>query len=310
VSSVDTSGTILGHSLKLPVLLAPIGSLQVFDPGGGASAAEAADDSGVMCIASSVCEPGLEEIAASSKAPKIYQLYVRGDDNWVDDIINRVTAAGYCGFCLTVDTAVVSRRERDIAKRTAPTSQQPADGMQFQAGLSWATVERIKKTFDIPLMLKGISHVEDAKKAVDLGVDVIYVSNHGGRQLDQGVGSMKLLPEIVAAVDGRAEIVVDGGFYRGSDIVKAMALGANGVGIGRLEAWALAAGGTPALNRCLTLLKREVSKSLALCGVTSLSELNPDFIRETDVATASDVTSAFPLLNEDYPPLLDQDFPG
>lgn len=305
VSKVDTGCTFLGHRLELPVLLAPIGSLQVFDPGGGASAAIAAADSGVMSIASSVCEPGIEEIAAASGAPKIYQLYVRGDDDWVDEIVERVVHAGYAGFCLTVDTAVVSRRERDIAKRVVPTSQQSGDGIEFQARLNWATVERIRSKFDIPLVLKGISHIDDARKAVDLGINVIYVSNHGGRQLDQGVGSLNVLPEIVSAVKGRAEIVVDGGFYRGSDVVKAIALGADAVGIGRLEAWALAAGGVPALNRCLTLLKREVSKTMALSGVTSLSQLDSGFVRETDIVSQSSVTSAFPLLAEDYPPLHD-----
>ena len=183
------------------------------------------------------------------------------------------------GFASTVDTAVVSRRERDIAKRVIPTSQQSSEWINYQASLSWTTVDMIK-AIDIPLIIKGLAHIDDVQRALDCGVDVIYVSNHGGRQLDQGVGTIALLPEIATLVDGRAAIAIDGGFYRGNDIVKAIALGADAVGIGRLEAWSLAAGGVPALNRCLSLLSQEIKRSMALLGVTSLDQLNPTYIRK------------------------------
>ncbi|MBT5155808.1 MAG: alpha-hydroxy-acid oxidizing protein, partial [Gammaproteobacteria bacterium] len=137
VSNVDTSGTFLGQQLSLPLILAPIGSLESIDPGGASSAAIAAAETSVMTMASSVAAPGIEEIAASSDAAKLYQLYVRGNEAWVDAIVERVIASGYVGFCLTVDTAVVSRRERDIAKRVVPTSQAAAAGdIGFQASLS------------------------------------------------------------------------------------------------------------------------------------------------------------------------------
>jgi glycolate oxidase len=300
VSSIDTSGSILGQALSTPVMLAPLGSMQVFEAGGGASAARAAADSGVLSIASSVCEPGLEEIAAASDAPKIYQLYVRGDDDWLDGIAERVITSGYAALCLTVDTAVVSRRERDISKNVVPTSQASPGNFTYQASLNWATVARLKRDFDIPLVLKGISRVDDALKAVDHGVDLVYVSNHGGRQLDQGIASLRALPPIVEAINGQVEIAVDGGFYRGTDILKAIALGADAVGLGRLEGWAMAAGGVPALNRCLTLLKREVAMAMGLCGVASMAELDPSFVVETDNVTESDVFSAFPLMLEGY----------
>ena len=158
----------------------------------------------------------------------------------------------------------------------------------------------IKSRFDIPLILKGISHPKDVQRALDCGVDVIYLSNHGGRQLDQGIGTITLLPEIVELVGGRASIAIDGGFYRGNDIVKAVALGADVVGVGRLEAWALAAGGVPALNRCLELLRQEIKRTMALLGVTKLDQLNPDFLRRTELVSDSDVLSAFPLI-DDYP---------
>lgn len=299
VSRVDTSARFLDTNLTLPVLLAPIGSLQVFDPGGGATAARAAGEFGVISIASSVCTPDIEEIAAASEtAEKIYQLYVRGDSDWVDEVVRRVVDSGYRAFCLTVDTAVVSRRERDIARGVQPTSGGVStDGFEYQASLNWQDVKRIKEKFDIPLVLKGINTAEDAAKAVEYGVDVVYVSNHGGRQLDQSRGAIDLLPEIVAEVNGRAEIAVDGGFYRGTDIVKAMALGADAVGIGRLEAWAMAAGGAPVLIRCLQILQHEIRTALSLCGVTSFDQLDPGFVTKADPVTLPSVTSAFPLLD-------------
>lgn len=297
VSEVDTASTFLGHKLVIPCLLAPIGSLQVFEEGGGATAAKAAGEFGIMSIASSVCTPDVEEIAAASDAPKVYQLYVRGDANETDAVVKRVIDSGYSAFCLTVDTAVVSRRERDIAKGVIPTSQATPGDFTYQARLSWDDVKRIKDKFDIPLILKGINRADDAAKALELGVDVIYVSNHGGRQLDQGPGALDLLPEIVAEVDGRAEVAVDGGFYRGTDIVKAMAMGANAVGLGRLEAWAMAAGGAPAVVDMLQILQHEIRTGLALCGVTGFDELDESFVTEADAVYEPSVFSAFPLLD-------------
>ena len=298
VSKVDTSGTIIGQHLDMPVLLAPIGSVQVFTPEGGAAAAKAAAEAGIMSIASSVCEPSLEEIAAASDAPKIYQLYVRGDEKWVDDTVERAIDSGYKGFCLTVDSAVVSRRERDISKRVVPTTAVSVPGdYSYQATLNWSTVERIKEKYDIPLIVKGIHRADDAIKAVECGVDVVYISNHGGRQLDQAPGTLDLLPDIVQAIKGKAEIAIDGGFYRGTDIVKAIAMGADAVGIGRLEAWSLAAGGAPALVRCLQILSTEIRIALILCGVTSFAELDESFVCAGQAVVQPNVLSAFPLVD-------------
>ena len=297
VSEVDTSGAILGQQLNIPVMLAPIGSLQSFEEGGGASAAKAAAEAGVMSIASSVCTPSLEEIAAASDAPKIYQLYVRGDADWTDDVVQRAIDSGYTAFCLTVDSAVVSRRERDIAKRVRLVSRAPRTSYNFQSALNWTDVARLREKFDIPLVLKGIHRVDDAVKAVEHGVDVVYISNHGGRQLDHAPGTLDLLPDIVREIKGKAEIVVDGGFYRGGDIVKAMIMGADAVGIGRLEAWSMAAGGAPALVQCLRILRSEIRETLSLCGVTSFAEFDDSFICAAQPVVLPDVFSAFPLLN-------------
>jgi len=297
VSQIDTSGSLLGQSLDIPVLLAPIGRLQEFEEGGGASVAIAAKEAGVMSIASSVCEPSLEEIAAASDAPKIYQLYVNFDADAVDKIVQRVIDNNYVGFCLTVDTAVVSRRERDIAKRVMMTSKRNTSAISYRAALNWSDIARIRDKFDIPLIIKGINRVDDAVKAVQHGVDVVYVSNHGGRQLDQGPGALDLLPGIVAEIKGKAEIVIDGGFYRGTDIVKAIAMGADAVGLGRLEAWAMAAGGAPAVVQCLNILRAEIIEVLSLCGVSSFSELDESFVTEAQPVVPPDVFSAFPLLS-------------
>ena len=299
VSEIDTTVSILEKKIALPVILAPIGSLQNLVQGGGATAAIGAEKAGIMSIASSVCHPELEDIAAASNSPKIYQLYVRGDADWTDNKVQRAIDAGYTAFCLTVDSAVVSRRERDISKGVVPTSK-PISGYGdriFQQSLNWSDVKRIKDNFDIPLIIKGINRPDDAVRAIEHGVEVVYVSNHGGRQLDHGVGSLDLLPNIVKAVGGKAEIIVDGGFYRGTDIVKAIIMGANAVGIGRLQAWALAAGGAPALVQCLNILKWEISETLSLCGVKSFEEFDESFVVSSEIVYPPGISAAFPLLN-------------
>ena len=189
-----------------------------------------------------------------------------------------------------------SRRERDIAKRHITGGRRRASGREFQAALDWRTVERIKSKFKIPLAIKGIATAEDAKIALDHGVDMVYVSNHGGRQLDHGRGSTDVLPEVAEAVGGRAMIIIDGGFYRGSDIVKAMALGANLVGLGRMQCYALAAAGQAGLVRMLELMEDEVIRSMGLLGATSYGKLNPSCLHPAAPANVPGVLSAFPHL--------------
>src|SRR5204863_5719038 len=222
---------------------------------------------------------GLENTAkAAPDALRMYQLYGRGDDAFVEDVVSRSIANGYSAFCLTVDTAHYSRRERDIAKRYVRESRIRATGGDFQKGLEWRTVKLIKDKYKIPLVIKGIATAEDAAIALDHGVEWIYVSNHGGRQLDHGRGSMDVLPEVVDAVAGRAKIIIDGSFCRGTDIVKAIAAGAHLVGIGRMQCFALAAGGEAGVVRLLELLEDEVQCCLGLLGVSSFAELNRSYL--------------------------------
>jgi isopentenyl diphosphate isomerase/L-lactate dehydrogenase-like FMN-dependent dehydrogenase len=301
VAKVDASVERFGRKLRLPVVLAPVGALEIFDPAGSAaSVARGAGAFGAGHMLSSVSEPGLEKVAeAAPDALRMYQLYVRGDDAFVEDCVSRAVSNGYSAFCLTVDTAHYSRRERDIAKRYVRASRLRATGGDFQKGLEWRTVKLIKDKFKIPLVIKGIATAEDAQIAVDHGVEWIYVSNHGGRQLDHGRGSMHVLPEIVAAVGGRAKIMVDGSFCRGTDIVKAIIMGADLVGIGRLQCWALAAGGEAGILRMLELLEDEVIRCLGLLGVRNFTELDKSYLHAAAPTNLPHVFSAFPLLEID-----------
>jgi glycolate oxidase len=298
VAKVDASVERFGRRMRLPVMLAPVGALEIFDPkGAAASVTRGAGRFGAAHMLSSVSEPGLEKVAeAAPEALRLFQLYVRGDDAFVEDHVSRAIASGYAAFCLTVDTAHYSRRERDIAKRYVRESRLRSTGGDFQKGLEWRTVKLIKDKYKIPLALKGIATAEDAAIALDHGVEWIYVSNHGGRQLDHGRGAMHVLPEIVDAVKGRAKIMVDGGFCRGSDVVKAIAAGADIVGIGRMQCWALAAAGEAGVHRMLELLEDEVIRSLGLLGVTSFAEINKSCLHPATATNPPSVFSAFPLL--------------
>jgi glycolate oxidase len=304
VSDLSTDVELLGHRLRIPVVLAPLGSIQLFDPEGGAAVARATGDFGTAMILSSVCEPDFETVAKIGSGAKIYQLYLYGDEAWSDDIIGRAVTAGYAGLCLTVDSQVYSRRERLIAREWAPRESvrgtDIADDFTFQARMSWKTVDHIKSTFPIPLILKGVVTGEDARRAIDAGVDVIYVSNHGGRQLDHTLACIDTLPDVVAAVDGRVPVLVDGGFVRGTDVLKALALGATAVGIGRLEGLALAAGGEAGLRRMLDLLEHEIRTNMALMGVARIADLDPSLIVRVPPLPNPHVLSGFPLLDEGY----------
>jgi isopentenyl diphosphate isomerase/L-lactate dehydrogenase-like FMN-dependent dehydrogenase len=298
VSKIDCSGTLFGKRLRIPVVFAPVGSIEVFDDGGAGTVCKAAARFGNAAFVSSVSQPGLEEAAAAGAGGRtVFQLYVRGDRAWVDDHVRRAIAAGYEAFCLTIDTAVYSRRERDLGKRYQPRGRRAAQGREFQAALNWDDVKRLKDKYQIPLILKGIATAEDAETALGVGVDAIYISNHGGRQLDHGRGSIEVLPEVAAAVKGRAQIIIDGGFCRGTDIVKAIALGANAVGMGRLYCYAMAAAGEEGVVRALEILEDEIYAAMGLLGVTKLAELDKTYLHPAQPVREAHVLSAFPLLN-------------
>ena len=301
VAEIDTTADFLGQPVRLPVLLAPVGGLETFDPQGVVAAAEGAGAFGVPVMASSVSKRTKAEVRAATRAPATFQLYVRGTGRFIEDEIEAAAAAGLDAFCLTVDSALYSRRERDIVKRFDKPWRQGVDkvAVRAQAALAWADVERVRATCPMPLILKGIMTVEDARIAAGLGVAAVYVSNHGGRQLDHGMGAMDVLPEIAEAVGDRTRLIVDGGFCRGTDIVKAMALGAHAVGLGRLYCYGLAAAGPAGVVRLLELLEEEVRSALGLVGVTRFAELTPDHVRRgAPLVAVPSVHSAFPLLGQ------------
>lgn len=304
VSKIDVTTTFLGNKkkLRLPVMLAPIGSLESFDPQGGITVAKASAQFGIPMLLSSVTTLEMEPVRKAADGFQIFQLYVRGDDAWIDERVKRAVASGFDAFCITVDTAVYSRRERDISKRFAKPWRQNLSGTQMQAALSWKNIEHFKRTHKIPLILKGIATAEDARLAVEHGVEVVYVSNHGGRQLDHGRGSMDVLAEVLDAVKGKAQVVVDGSISRGTDVVKAIAMGADCVAIGRLFCYALAAGGQAGVVRMLEILEEEMMSAMGLTGVTSLKDLNRGYLHMGAPQVAQPhVHSAFPLLSLDDP---------
>ena len=300
VENVDLSVDLFGHNLKMPVILAPIGSMQDFVDGAGTAPTLAASEFGIMHMISSTCMPGLEEVAKSVNYPKLFQLYVRGNKDWVDDNIKNAMDHNYAGICLTVDLDAYGRRERDLAKRYRTTSRQSASGFEHQMRFSWKDIDRIKSYCHLPIIIKGIATKEDALLAVEHGVEVVYVSNHGGRQLDYGLGGLNVLPEISEAIGDNAKVIFDGGIMRGTDVVKAIALGADCVGIGRLQGFAAAAGGSKAIVRMLELLELEISTALRLLGVNSIFDLDDTYLSKDYSFGKLSALSAFPLIDEGY----------
>ena len=285
VSHVDPSTTFMGQRLRIPAILAPIGSLQTFHADAAVAATRAATEFGIMHAVSSVTEPALEVTAAATATPKIFQLYVQGDAQWITDILGRVKHAGYAALALTVDVAHDSRRERPMLTRYSRPGATTRGNRAYRSALTWDTMDMIKETGGLPFMLKGVQTAEDAALAVQHGVDVIWVSNHGGRQIDHGLGSMDTLPEIVQAVDGRARIIVDGGVQRGSDILKAIALGADAVALGRMQGWGLAAAGAEGVVRMLEILEDELISTMALMGLTSIDQVSSKYVCHAEPVT-------------------------
>lgn len=278
VSACRAATTFLGVPLALPVLLAPIGTIGLFDEGGAATCARAAARAGTAAFVSILAVPGLEEVAAAADAPLLYQHYIRGDRAWTLELVGRAEAAGYRALCLTLDSPVDGLRERELRHRFDRGTAQAQPNLvgarrELQATVTWSEIAWLAEHTSLPLVLKGITHPEDAGLAVEAGAAAVIVSNHGGRQLDPQPGAIELLADVVHAVGGRVEVAVDGGFVRGGDVVKALALGARAVLIGRAMCFSLAAGGEDALVETLERLRVETERTLALLGVTGPDEV-------------------------------------
>lgn len=297
VADIDTRVQLLGETLPIPVFLAPVGNfLQLADPEGAKAIARAAVRYGTAAFISTAARPSIEDVAEAVNKPLLFQLYVRSDRSWMEEILLRAKAAGYRAVCVTVDRAYYSRRERDLINRFLLRESQ--GDPRYQASLNWDDVAWIRSVTGLPLILKGIATAEDARLAVEHGTDVVYVSNHGGRQLDHGQASIEVLPEVADAVEGRAEILWDGGVLRGTDVVKAVALGAHAVGLGKLQGLALAAAGEAGIVRMLELLEIEIRTTLGLMGVTSVAELNASTVRAAAPISNGSLSAAYPRFHE------------
>ena len=280
VASADLRTSFAGLDLAHPVMAAPVGEIALFHPRGAAALAEATARSGTAAFIGAVSSPSLEEVRAAGTGPLIFQLYMFGDLAWMKRLVARAEAAGYEAICLTVDTPVSGRLERDLRNRLTlpprprPNFEGPYEPGSYSGGLlTWADVARLREATRLPLILKGILSPEDAALAVLHGIDVVCVSNHGGRQLEGAPASIEALPEIVREVAGKAEVIVDGGIRSGVDVVRALALGARAVLVGKLMVLALAAGGCAGVVRMLDLLTDEVAVTMVNLGVAGVGDL-------------------------------------
>lgn len=289
------STTFLGIPLALPVMLAPVGPLELYHPEGSLAAARAAAAVGTATFVSVTSSPDLRTVAREGGAPAVFQLYVRGDRDWVERTVLSARDAGYRALCITVDAPVYGRRERDIANRfvhtdhiklpnlpeRAPSAESLEHELVHQGALTWDDVDWISSLTDLPLVLKGVMDPRDAVAAVEHGASAVYVSNHGGRLLDHMQAPIEVLSSIVEAVGDAAEVILDGGFVHGEDVAKALALGARAVLIGKMQCWGLAAGGSAGLARLLELMGEELSRTLPQLGVAVATDLRPEHTTTT-----------------------------
>ena len=299
VEQRDLSISILGETLSLPIGIAPSAFHKLMHQDGELATARAAGTAGTMMCLSIMSTVSLEEVADASSGPLWLQTYIFRDRSLTADLAARAKAVGYRALVLTVDTPVLGRRERDSRNQfelpagiemrnlnlaPAVPGEYESPMVRFIKGqidpsLTWREVEWFVKTVQMPVFVKGVLHPEDARIAVKCGVSGIIVSNHGGRQLDGAIATLDALPEIVSAMQDKSlDIIVDGGIRRGTDILKAMALGAKMVLVGRPVLWGLAVDGEAGAHAVLELLRREFDTALALIGCPRAVDLNSDFV--------------------------------
>ena len=332
VGQVDPSTTVLGRPVPIPLVLAPVGFTRVADPQGELAVARAAARAGLPYTLSTLATRSIEEVAAVSDGRRWFQVYAWRDRGLVKEMIDRSADAGYEALVLTVDTAVLGRRERDVRRgfemppklgigtlldgavhpgwtwsfvRADPIrfanvagrgGDGPGDGSdpvslsayvnsQFDPDLSWSDVEWLRSVWSGPIVIKGVQCVADAVLAADHGVDAVALSNHGGRQLDSAPAPIDLVAPVAQALGGRIEIICDGGVRRGSDIVKAVALGATVCMAGRAYAYGLGAAGERGVDHALGLLDGDVRRTMALIGASTVADLTPELVARRAVET-------------------------
>jgi isopentenyl diphosphate isomerase/L-lactate dehydrogenase-like FMN-dependent dehydrogenase len=323
LGACDLTTCVLGHTLSLPAMLAPVGYSRLMHPRGEVAAASAAGRAGTGYILSTISGHKLEDVRTASIGPVWYQLYIVGGRDTAEGAIERARVAGYSALVITVDTPVAGMRERDFRNGmkallgASPFAKIPylpnilahpgwltsflQDGgvpplhnivipgkgpmplidvaeALASATVTWDDLRWIRPVWPGPIVVKGILIADDARRAVDEGAAAVVVSNHGGRQLDCASASLQALSEVVGAVGGQIEVLMDGGIRRGSDIVKAICLGARAVLIGRAYAYGLAAAGEAGVARALEILRDDVERTLRLLGCESVARLNSSYI--------------------------------
>jgi len=300
VSGRDTSTTVLGAPVAFPVLVAPTAMQRMAHRDGELATSRACAEAGTVMVLSTIASSTIEDVAgAAPDAPRWFQLYVHRDRGLTAELVERAAAAGFRALVLTVDTPVLGIRDRDSRNRFAappgvglsnvgarflPEVGPGDSGLaayvreQQDPSVTWKDVEWLRSLSDLPIVLKGILTAEDAAMAAEAEVDGIAVSNHGGRQLDGTIAALDALPEVVDA-SGPCEVYVDGGVRRGSDVLKALALGARAVMVGRPVLWGLAADGEAGVRRVLRLLAQDLDAAMAIAGCRSVDDITPELVR-------------------------------
>jgi 4-hydroxymandelate oxidase len=295
IRKVDVAGSFLGKASTLPIAIAPMAAQALAHPDGEGAMARAAAAAGIpMVLSTSASMSAAEVVSAAPDADVLFQLYLIRDLDYTRTLVEGAAAAGCRAIVLTVDLPVLGYRERDLrsefvlprmpnveAAQGHDPELGPYAGLDDQRaiGLTWSDLGTIRSWSSLPLVLKGIVSPEDARIAVDHGVDGIVVSNHGARQLDRSICTADALVDVVTAVAGRAEVWVDGGIRRGLDVAIALALGASGVLVGRPLYWALAAGGQAGVERAIAILREELELALPLLGCTTVADLRHELVR-------------------------------
>jgi 4-hydroxymandelate oxidase len=302
VTTRDLRTTVLGVPVSMPVLVAPMAMQKLAHAEGECATARAARNAGTLMITSTTATTRLSEVIEASPGPMWFQLYLYQDRGKTRALIEEAVRSGYTGVVLTVDAPVLGRRERDIrlgftlprhltlenaavaGMGVVPDANEEASGLMLHfrslhdPALTPRDVEWVREVSGLPVIVKGIVRGDDAMRAVEHGAGGIVVSNHGGRQLDTAIPAITALPEVVDAVAGRVEVYVDGGIRRGTDVLKALALGARAVMVGRPVLWGLAVGGEGGVSAVLELLRQEVDLAMALAGARDVSELTRDLV--------------------------------
>ena len=285
VTTVAAGRRFLGTQLQIPLIGAPLGGMTQFHQDGEIALAQGGRAASTITSISAMSRLRIEEVReAAPKASLIYQIYFHGPDDWLEDEVARAKAVGVKALCLCVDAPVRTMHYRDRenrydARKFGRRTNASPPGHALGARATWDYVAWFKRQIDVPVIVKGIVCAADAELALEHGADMIWVSNHGGRVLDSGLASLDVLPEIRAAVGQKATIVFDGGIRTGSDILKALALGADVVAAGRPLVYGLAVDGPAGVARVIELFAEEFRSAMAMCGVTRLDQIGPDIIR-------------------------------